>query len=78
MLRQYMEALLKQKPFELDADQRKITLEAIRGVSRHKQWKLLAAQVRSNHVHVVIDAEVAPEFVMNAFKAYGFLSQECD
>jgi REP element-mobilizing transposase RayT len=65
-----MEALLKQKPFELDADQRTITLRAILEVSRYKRWRLLAAQVRSNHVHIVIDADVAPEFVMNAFKAY--------
>ena len=30
-------------------------------------WRLLAAHVRSNHVHT---AEVPPERVMNDFKAY--------
>jgi REP element-mobilizing transposase RayT len=65
-----MEASLRQMPFELDADQREITLEAMREVSRYKNWRLLAAQVRSNHVHIVVDADAAAELVMNAFKAY--------
>jgi len=69
-LRQYIEAWMKQAPFEMDYDQRNLTLEAILEVSRYKQWRLVAAQVRSNHVHIVVDAHVAPEFVMNAFKAY--------
>ena len=56
----------------MNADQRALTLEAIREVCRYKNWLLLAAHVRSNHVHTVVDAggDVAPEFVMNAFKSY--------
>jgi REP element-mobilizing transposase RayT len=56
----------------MDADQRKTTLQAIHGVCRHKDWSLLAAHVRTNHVHTVVDAGagVTPEFVMNAFKSY--------
>jgi REP element-mobilizing transposase RayT len=69
-LHQYAEAALRQTPFELDADQRYITLMAMREVSQYKRWRLLAAQVRSSHVHAVVDADVAPEQVMNAFKAY--------
>jgi REP element-mobilizing transposase RayT len=61
---------MKQAPYEMDSDQRNLALEAILEVSRYKGWRLLAAQVRSNHVHTVLDADVAPEFVMNAFKAY--------
>ena len=35
------------------------------------RWrKLLAAHVRTNHVNVVVEAEVPPEKVMNDFKAY--------
>ena len=30
----------------------------------------LAAHVRSNHVHAVVDAEVSPERVMSDFKGY--------
>lgn len=56
----------------MDADQRANALKAIREVCRYKQWVLLAAHVRTNHVHTVVDpgADVAPEFVMNAFKSY--------
>jgi REP element-mobilizing transposase RayT len=69
-LRQYVDAALKQAPFEMDIDQRTITLDAIHEVCQYKHWRLLAVQVRSNHVHTVVDAEVSPELVMNAFKAY--------
>jgi REP element-mobilizing transposase RayT len=69
-LRRFAELTLRQPPFELDANQRNITLDAIREVSQYKHWPLLAAQVRSNHVHTVVDADVAPELVMNVFKAY--------
>ena len=30
-------------------------------------WSLLAAHVRSNHVHTVVQAEVPPERVMNDY-----------
>jgi hypothetical protein len=33
-------------------------------------WSLWAAHVRTNHVHVVVEADVRPEKVMNAFKSY--------
>jgi REP element-mobilizing transposase RayT len=65
-----VEASLKQARFEMDADQRRVTLEAIREVCRCKNWPLLAAHVRTNHVHTVVDADVAPELVMNTFKSY--------
>jgi REP element-mobilizing transposase RayT len=45
-------------------------LEALREVCLHHGWTLLAAHVRSNHVHVVTQAEVQPEKVMNDFKSY--------
>src|SRR5271168_1558659 len=60
-LRQYREASLKQAPFEMDADQRAVTLKAIREVCDYKHWALLAAHVRTNHVHAVVDADVRPE-----------------
>jgi REP element-mobilizing transposase RayT len=54
----------------MDASQRAIVLQAIDGVCRYKNWFLLAAQVRSNHVHIVVDADLSPELAMNVFKAY--------
>jgi REP element-mobilizing transposase RayT len=69
-LHQHVEASLKQEPFEMDADQRAVTLESIREVCRYKHWQLLAVHVRTNRVHTIVDAEGAPEFVMNTFKSY--------
>ena len=60
----------KQAPFSLDMADREGVLRAIQEVCRHKDWGLLAAHVRTTHVHVVVAAEVAPELAMNAFKAY--------
>ncbi len=69
-LRQHLETSLKQLPFEMDFEQRAGTLEAIREVCRYKNWRLFAAHVRTNHVHVVVEGEAPPELMMNVFKAY--------
>jgi REP element-mobilizing transposase RayT len=45
-------------------------LEAIHEVCSHRGWSLLAAHVRSNHVHTVVEAEAPPERIMNGFKVY--------
>jgi REP element-mobilizing transposase RayT len=62
--------LMDQAPYHLDQVRRDAVLEAIQEVSVHRGWSLLAAQVRSNHVHTVVEAEVPPERVMGDFKAY--------
>ena len=61
---------MDQPPYHLDRIRRDAVLEAIRGVSAHRGWNLLAAHVRSHHVHTVVEAEVRPERIMNDFKAY--------
>ena len=35
-----------------------------------RRWNLLAAHVRTTHVHVIVEAEIPPERIMNEFKAY--------
>lgn len=60
----------KQAPFSLDPVDRGLVVEAVCEVCQFKNWHLLAAHVRTTHVHVVVDAESAPEVVMNVFKAY--------
>ncbi len=35
-----------------------------------RDWSLLAAHVRTSHVHVVVDADTRPERVMNDLKSY--------
>jgi len=62
--------LAKDAPYCLDGARRKPVLEAIQEVCRSRRWMLMAAHVRSNHVHVVVDADRSAERVMNAFKSY--------
>ena len=58
-------------PYELDARRRRIVLATIIQVCQHRGWFLLAAHVRTAHIHVVVGApDVKPEPVMTAFKAY--------
>jgi len=62
---------MDQAPYHLDQTRRDAVLEAIQEVCMHRDWSLLAAHVRSTHVHTVVEAEVPPERVMSDFKAYG-------
>ena len=62
--------LMDQDPYVLDAASRKIVLEAIQEVCRRRSWRLIAAHVRTNHVHAVVEADRRPEAVMHDFKAY--------
>ncbi len=61
---------MKQPPYLLDQDSRVVVLQAIREVCLHRGSNLLAAYVRTTHVHVVVESEVRPEKIMNAFKSY--------
>src|SRR6185437_12257614 len=38
--------------------------------NRTSSWNLLAAHVRSNHVHAIVEAEIRPEKILNEFKSY--------
>ena len=58
------------EPYALDQGRREAVLEPVREVALHRGWNLLAAHVRTTHVHIVVQAEVPPERVMNDFKAY--------
>ena len=59
-----------QTPYLLDRVSRATVLDALREVCLHREWGLLAAHVRTNHVHAVVEAEVRPEKIMNDFKSY--------
>jgi REP element-mobilizing transposase RayT len=61
---------MSQPPYRLDQDSRAAVLAAIRGHCAHRGWTLLAAHVRTNHLHVILEAEVRPEKVLNEFKSY--------
>ncbi len=59
-----------QDAYVLDEVARHVVLAAIQNHCVHRGWNLLAAHVRSNHVHVVVEAGIRPERVMNEFKSY--------
>jgi hypothetical protein len=61
---------LRQKPYFLDEQRREVVLRTIREVAHHRQWKLRAVHVRTNHVHIVVTASAKPEKVMADFKAW--------
>ena len=61
---------MHQTPWLLDPCDRAAVLVAIREVCFHRNWTLLAAHVRTTHVHAVVEAEVQPELIMNSFKSY--------
>lgn len=61
---------MKQAAYSLDRDGRAVVLAALREVCSHRGWNLLAAHIRTNHVHAVVESEVRPEKVMNDFKSY--------
>jgi len=61
---------MNQPPYEMGSESRAIVLRALAEVCRHRGWNLLAAHVRTHHVHVIVEAEVRPEKVMSVFKAY--------
>jgi REP element-mobilizing transposase RayT len=60
---------MKQAPFKLDRDSGTVVLEALREVCSYRSWNLLAAPIRSEHLHAIVEAEVPPEKVMNDFKS---------
>jgi REP element-mobilizing transposase RayT len=54
----------------LDRNERRIVLTALRQHCDYRRWDLHAAHVRSNHVHVVVTAPLAPELILGQFKAH--------
>jgi REP element-mobilizing transposase RayT len=61
---------MDQSPYAMDHTRREAVLAAIVERSSNNNWSLHAAHVRTNHVHIVVDADVPPERVMNDLKSY--------
>jgi REP element-mobilizing transposase RayT len=61
---------LKHAPVLLNHLQRTVVERAVRGVCDHREYVLLAVNVRTNHVHAVVTAMCKPEPVLDAFKAF--------
>jgi REP element-mobilizing transposase RayT len=54
----------------MDVERRTIVLAALKTRCAQQNWTLLAVHVRTNHVHIVVEAEAKPERVMNDIKSY--------
>lgn len=64
-------ARLRSNPIVLDDKQRKVITEAIKEVCAHRGWTLLAINVRTNHVHVVVSpGTLRPDGALRDFKSY--------
>jgi REP element-mobilizing transposase RayT len=61
---------MDQPPYNMDEGRRRAVLASILDRCSNRAWRLLAAHVRTNHVHVLIEAEVKPERVMNDLKSF--------
>ena len=65
----YNQQRLTTKPLILDATQRKSVEFAVRETCQIRKWNLMALNVRTNHVHTVVNANRGSKAVLNAFKA---------
>ena len=61
---------LREEPVRLNAEERQVVLDAIIGVCDHCGFDLYAAHVRSDHVHVVVEARDDVARLLLRFKAY--------
>jgi REP element-mobilizing transposase RayT len=62
--------LMDQRPYGMDRSRRETVLAAMLQRCIDRQWRLLAAHVRSNHVHIVVQGDARPERIMNDLKSY--------
>ncbi|MCC6676023.1 MAG: NTP transferase domain-containing protein [Phycisphaerales bacterium] len=61
---------MKAPPVELPSPARQVVSRTVEEVCRHRGWTLLAQNVRTNHVHLVVSAECEPERIMNDLKSW--------
>ena len=61
---------MDQQPYAMDAIRRDTVLASLRARCAANGWNLWAAHVRTNHVHLVVQAETRPERVMNDLKSF--------
>jgi len=60
---------MDQPSYGMDRIRREAVLAALRERCSERHWTLLAAHVRTNHVHLVVEGEARPERLMNDLKS---------
>lgn len=68
--RRYAASLMTEPPLILSPGQRELVEQTIRKHCQLRTWELHAVNCRTNHVHVVVTADVAPKAVAQQFKAW--------
>ncbi len=61
---------MEQPPYVLDVTRRGIVLQAIVETCVHRGWGVLAAHIRTTHIHVVVETDATPDFAAITFKRY--------
>ena len=61
---------LKSEPFLLSANSRRAIEQAFREVCEYRNWVLIALNIRTNHVHLVIAATAPSGKMLNDLKSY--------
>ena len=61
---------MDQAPYGMDQSRREAVLAAVVERCSDSGWILPAAHVRTNHLHLVVEADVRPERIMNDLKSY--------
>jgi REP element-mobilizing transposase RayT len=61
---------MDQPSYSMDSNRRDAVLAAVIERCSERRWSLRAAHVRANHVHIVVEAGVRPERIMNDLKSY--------
>ena len=69
-LKRYATEQMLEAPYRLDRHTAGTVLKAIREVCITRDWQLVAAHVRSTHVHCVVDNLARPNRAIADFKAY--------
>jgi REP element-mobilizing transposase RayT len=69
-LKEIMKIEMNQKSIILDGLQRKCVKLAIKELCEQRKYNLQAINVRTNHTHAVVSAQIKPERIADAFKAF--------
>lgn len=68
-LEQQAREKMVQAPYVMSAAEREIVCRAMVTLAADRGWQVLAAHLRSNHVHIVLHAEGDPGRIMSDLKA---------
>jgi hypothetical protein len=69
-LDRYARKIMLQEAYQLDVARARIVLDAICEVCQCRSWNLVAAHVRTTHIHVVVGSLCDPDRAISDFKSY--------